>query len=168
MGANINVNNLDMNLDKFSVFYVGLLVCAAIFPVLLMKHVNFLIKMNGYSIYIVSLLIGFLFYQGFYSLFTTKFDFHYIKNTTSEPRHLYLFGEDPCTLMGAMSLGFFSHSIILPIMKNNQNQENNRRDLFIGYMLVGVTYCVLGIIGYIGFSGSSFKPEFQDVKNNKF
>ena len=63
--------------------------------------------------------------------------------------------------MGTLSLGLFSHSIILPIMKNNRIQENNQRDLFIGYILTTLTYINIGLLGYIGFSGSDFSSKFQ-------
>ena len=38
-------------------------------------------------------------------------------------------------------------------MKDNQNQENNKRDLGIAYILVFLTYTVLGLIFYLTYPG---------------
>ena len=131
-----------------------------------MKKVNFLIKINSYGIYFVSILIGFVLYTGFHSMFTTSFDFQYIENK-NEPdnkvRHLYLFGENPSMLAGALTMGYFSHSFVLSLMQNNEKQENNKRDLFYGYSLVCLTYTLIGLLGYIGFAGSEFNATFKDV-----
>ena len=99
-------------------------------------------------------------------MFTTSFDFQYIENK-NEPdnkvRHLYLFGENPSMLAGALTMGYFSHSFVLSLMQNNEKQENNKRDLFYGYSLVCLTYTLIGLLGYIGFAGSEFNATFKDV-----
>ena len=123
-----------------------------------MKQVNFLIKINSYGIYFVSVLIFYVIIIGIISLSNTDFDFKYLDNLKgSEIRHLLLFGENSSTLLGILSSSYFSHSFILPIIKNNQNQNNNKRDLFIGYFLVFLTYLSVGLLGYVGFSGLNFK-----------
>ncbi len=113
-------------------------------------------------------MIGFVFYTGIYSMATTNFDFQYLQNVEKQEgeeivRHLYLFGENPCMLAGALTMGYFSHSFVLSLMKSNEKQENNRRDLFFGYCLVCLTYTSIGLMGYIGFTGQQFKPQFVDV-----
>ncbi len=133
-----------------------------------MKEINFLIKINSYGIYFVSILIGYVLYTGVYSMATTNFDFQYLINvdkTEGEEvvRHLYWLGENPCMLAGALSMGYFSHSFVLSMMKSNEKQENNKRDLFYGYCLVCLTYSVIGLFGYIGFSGDQFGAEFKAV-----
>ena len=136
------------------------------FPFLVKKDINFLLKINSLGVYFVIIIVSFIIYTFIDSLANTKFDFELIKNTLEgDVRHLKLFGENICKLAGSLSLGYFSHSIILPILKNNEKQENNRRDLFIGYILVCLTYMFLGITGYIGFSGKNYDPAFADVKN---
>ncbi len=121
-------------------------------------------KINSSGIYFVSVLLLYVLGNGIYSMTNTNYDFEYIKNKTNDTnRHLYLFGENPSLLAGTMSLGYFSHSFVLSMMKNNENQNNNKRDLFIGYILVFLTYISVGIIGYIGFSGSLYEAEFKDV-----
>lgn len=130
-----------------------------------MKKINFLIKINSYGIYFMLILLVFIIYTGFSSIYNTTYDFNYLKNSDdpTQPRHLYLFGENPSLLAGSLTMGFFSHSFVLPIIKNNANQKNNKRDLFYGYCLVTLTYIIIGILGYIGFSGKKFSPNFYDV-----
>ncbi|XP_032684606.1 sodium-coupled neutral amino acid transporter 9-like [Odontomachus brunneus] len=54
-------------------------------------------------------------------------------------------------LTGMLSLSFFIHNIIISIVKNNRNQKNNGRDLTIAYILVTVTYFIIGLMFYICF-----------------
>ena len=56
-------------------------------------------------------------------------------------------------------LGLFTHSIILPLLQNNENQENNQRNLFIDYLLVIFTYVAFGIIGFISFFVKNFNDD---------
>jgi hypothetical protein len=118
---------------------------------------HFLAKFNSYGIYFVSVLLIFVIYQGIATLATDKFHFEYKENIEgSKDRNLFLFGENIGILTGTLSLGLFCHSVILNLLKSNKIQENNQRDLFWGYFCVTMTYIIIGIMGYIGFSGSDF------------
>lgn len=64
-----------------------------------------------------------------------------------------------------MGIGYFLHTVSLPIIKNNANQEKNERDVFLGYVLVGASYIFVGIMGSIGFSGVYFTDYY--VSNGK-
>lgn len=164
--TNLNGDELKPDFGCFSIIYIGIIIAAIMYPVLIMKEVTVIVKINSYGIYFVSFLLLFTIGVGFYSLGTSSFDFQYIKNTATETtRHLYLFGESPGVLAGVLSLGYFSHSFVLPVLKNNMHQENNKRDLFIGYILVMLTYLIVGIMGYIGFSGEYFKDSGEFKQN---
>ncbi len=131
-----------------------------------MEKVNLLIKFNSYGVYFVSIVILYSILRGIISFFSNSFDFEYIYNTEDNPvRHIFIFGENPTILLGILTASYFSHSFILPIMKNNENPKNNKRDLFVGYFLVYITYLLVGIVGYIGFSdiGYTSVPEFKKV-----
>ena len=147
---------------RFSLFYCALIVCVIVFPFTILKEIRFLVKFNSLGIYFISALLIFVIYQGIASLAKDSFHFEYKENIEgSKDRYLLLFGERIELISGALSLGFFCHSVILSIMKNNRNQENNQRDLFIAYILVTLTYIIIGIMGYIGFSGSDFSSKFE-------
>ena len=161
---NIDIDGQDLtpHFDKFSLFYCALVVCVMVFPLTILKEMQCITKFNSAGIYFVSALLIFVIYQGIATLATDNFHFEYKENIEgSEDRNLFLFGENIGLLVGTLSIGLFSHSVILPIMNNNRNQENNQRDLFLGYVLVTLTYIIIGIMGYIGFSGSEFSTTFE-------
>ena len=160
---NIDSEDLRPDFSRFSIIYCGIAIGILVFPLLIMKEMGFLVRINSFGIYFVSVLIIFVLFNGFKGLFTTKYEFKYIKNIKDiEPRYLYLFGPNPSKLAGGACLGLFAHSVILPLLKNNEKQENNKRDLLIGYILVIFTYLAVGILGYIGFSAKNFDGDFKD------
>ena len=159
----LDPKELTPDFSHFSIIYCGIIIIIIVFPLLLLKDLSILIKINSYGIYIILTILSFIIFRGIYGISTTDFKFDYFKNEDdSKTRYLYLFGENPCLLMGTCSLGFFAHSIIMPIMKNNEKQENNTRDLAFGYLLVVLTYIILGISGYFGFSAKDMPGNFED------
>lgn len=142
-----------------------MIISVIVFPLLILKDMSKIVKINSFGIYFVSILLIFEIIMGIISMAKTDFKFEYIKNETGgETRYLYLFGDKPSSLCGALSLGYFSHSFVLPVMASNENQKNNIRDLFLGYLCVAITYIIVGIFGYIGFSGKTFNDakEYYD------
>jgi hypothetical protein len=128
----------------------------------MVQEMHFLAKFNSYGIYFVSALLVFVIYTGIRTLATDTFHFEYKENIEgSKDRNLFLFGTNPGILTGTFSIGMFCHSVILPLMKNNRKPENNQRDLFLGYVCVTLTYIIIGIMGYIGFSGSEYSSDFK-------
>lgn len=67
-----------------------------------------------------------------------------------------MFNSNFAPLAGMLGIGFFLHPIALPIVRSNRNQRNNERDVFLGYLFTFLSYLVIAIFGYIGFSGSYF------------
>lgn len=166
MGADLDPRDIDSSFKRFSLIYCGVIVTVCIFPLLIIKNMTKIVKINSYGIYCVSVLLIFELVFGIYSLSVTDFSAEYKKNIPgSDKRFLYLFSEKPCTLLGTLSMGFFSHSILLPIMSSNEKPENNHRDLFLGYLCVAITYIVIGIFGYIAFIGKEFKDELEFYDN---
>ena len=158
----IDSSDLSPHFDKFSLFYCSLIVTAIEFPLTIFKKLNCLSKFNSYGIYFISVLLIFVIYTGIRTMAIDSFRFEYKENVDgNKVRNLYLFGENPGLLTGSLSMGFFSHSVILPLIKNNKIQENNQRDLFLGYLCITLTYIIIGIFGYIGFSGSEYSSKFQ-------
>lgn len=161
---NVDLDDSDKtpHFDKFSPFYCALIISALVFPLTIKKEIHFLQKMNSLGVIVVLLILGFIIYVGIDSLARDTFHFEYKENKVGiKDRNLYLFGENPGLITGMYSLGLFSHSFILPYMKNNKNPKNNTRDLFIGYLLVTLTFIIIGLMGYIGFSGSKYSTKFE-------
>ena len=158
----IDSKNLEPEFGRFSLIYLGIILAFFLFPLTVKKDVGFLVKLSSFGIYFISILIIFVIYTGISSLINTNFHLDYIKNKTdSKERYLYLFGQNPGDFTGTLSMGYFCHTAILPILKTNKNQKNNIRDLALGYIFVGLTFSLCGIMGYIGFSGKKFDVDFQ-------
>ena len=47
-------------------------------------------------------------------------------------------------LTGVLSLSFFIHNGALSILRNQRRPENNVRDIIIAYVLVCLTYLIVG------------------------
>ena len=54
-------------------------------------------------------------------------------------------------------------------MKDNKNQEQNKRDLGIAYVLVFLTYTILGLVFYLTYPGwkQCITDMFIEVCNEK-
>ena len=162
-GIDLDADDITPYFSRFSLFYCALIICIVIFPLTILKEMRLLVKFNSYGIYFVSILLLFVIYTGISSLIKDTFHFEYKQNIEGDKnRYLLLFGENINRLSGTLSLGLFCHSVILPLLKNNRKPENNQRDLFLGYVCVTFTYIIIGIMGYIGFSGSEFSSTFHD------
>ena len=57
------------------------------------------------------------------------------------------------------------HTCALSITRSAKNPEKVTRDLFIGYLLVFISYALVGALGYIGFIGVYFKGYFIKTLN---
>lgn len=75
---------------------------------------------------------------------------------TLNPIYIKLFSSEYPPLMGILGGGFYLHNIALPITSKSANPKNNRRDIFIGYLLVFFSYTICGVMGYFGFSAVKF------------
>jgi sodium-coupled neutral amino acid transporter 9 len=162
-GLEIDAKDLTPEFSRFSSLYLGIILCFVLFPLIIKKDIGFIVKLSSFGIYFISILIIFVLYTGISSIINTKFDFDYITNKlNSEKRHLKLFGENPALFAGTLSMAYFSHTTVLPVLKSNKNQENNIRDLSLGYYFACFTFSFSGILGYIGFSGKNFDIEFKE------
>jgi len=108
---------------------------------------------------------------GIYSLITTNFQIHYDVHDSEPPlegniRWIFMATANFSPLLGMLCVGFFLHPLSLPIIKNNAKQENNLRDVFAGYMLVFLSFVVVGVMGYIGFKGTYFREYFMKAGTN--
>lgn len=98
---------------------------------------------------------------GIYSLTNTNFiveppSVPVIMDKDDNTRVLYLFNTNFSPLAGQLGIGYFLHTVSIPIIKNNEKQENNERDVFFGYLLVAASYILVGVMGYVGFMGFAF------------
>ena len=131
-------------------------------------NLQLFVKINSFGVIFIAIIIVFICGMGFYAFSNTTFTYskstfdEYIIAEELDPSTPYLayialFQKHFAPLMGILGGGFYFHNISLPVIRNNQNQYNNARDVFAGYFCVFLTYCLAGILGYYGFAGSIFE-----------
>ncbi|XP_063895360.1 sodium-coupled neutral amino acid transporter 9 homolog [Helicoverpa armigera] len=119
---------------------VPIYVALIVFPLLNFKNVSFFTKFNSLGTLSVAYLLIFVLVKGYAwgihigELFTQT---HAIRNAA--------------VLSGMLALSFYIHNIIITIMSNNARQDKNGRDLTIAFLLVTVTYTLVGAVFYICF-----------------
>ncbi|KAJ2945423.1 hypothetical protein O0L34_g234 [Tuta absoluta] len=118
---------------------VPIFVAILVFPLLNFRDVTFFTKFNSLGTLSVLYLLVFVTVKG--AMWGINIP------TTLEPHA----GKDAAVLSGMLALSFYIHNIIITIMTNNEKQENNGRDLTIAFVLVTVTYTLVGAVFYICF-----------------
>lgn len=122
-------------------------------------------KIGSFGVLFIIMLMIFIVVYGILAFGNTEFTI----GTTAESnavdwnspeRVLVLFNTNVSPLAGILCAGYFLHSCSLPIIRSSKNPEKNVRDLFLGYLLVFMSYVTCGIMGYIGFLGFTFKDYF--------
>lgn len=116
--------------------YVALIV----FPLLNFRNVSFFTKFNSLGTLSVMYLLLFVLVKGY----TWGIN---INSLIPEPRAF----TNAAVLSGMLALSFYIHNIIITIMSNNARQEKNGRDLTIAFLLVTITYTLVGAVFYICF-----------------
>lgn len=124
------------------------------------------IKINSFGVIFICIIVIFILSYGFYSFSNTTFVISNDENDyEGKTRNISLFRNQFSSLAGMMTLGYFLHNISLSIVKENRNPENNLRDVFIGYLLVFLSYSLIGSLGYLGFSGAFFSVSIRTTQN---
>jgi len=126
---------------------VPLFLVALLFPFVNLKEFVVLVKLN--SVGIVSLLY-LLFFIPFSSFYKREIEFK--KLPQYENKFYYL--------AGILTLAFLIHNCVISILKNNRHQEKNGRDLFAAYVVVGLTYSLVGAAGFVGYGLDAIPQDF--------
>ncbi|XP_046969772.1 sodium-coupled neutral amino acid transporter 9 homolog [Vanessa cardui] len=132
-------------------FYVAIIV----FPLLCFKNVSFFTKFNSLGTLSVFYLLLFVMVKGY------SWGINMEEPEVTDGKR----GSDAAVLSGMLALSFYIHNIIITIMGNNAQQDKNGRDLTIAFLLVTVTYTLVGAIFYICFPLSKSCIE-DNILNN--
>lgn len=169
----INIAFIDPNVapyshfETFSATYVALIMYVVLVTVSLKKELTVFMRMGSIGAFCVLCLIAFTVGYGILSLTNTNFKFEF--SSASDPKTkgaldyhpLYMYNSGFSNLAGSLCAGYFIHQCSIPIIANAQFPEKNNRNIFIGYVMVFLCYIVMGTLGYIGFTGSTF-DELKD------
>ncbi|XP_022119364.2 sodium-coupled neutral amino acid transporter 9 homolog isoform X1 [Pieris rapae] len=118
---------------------VPIYVAVLVFPLLNFRNVTFFTKFNSLGTLSVLYLLIFVLVKGA--------SWGINLNMPIGPRG----GTDAAVLSGMLALSFYIHNIIITIMSNNERQDRNGRDLTIAFLLVTITYTVVGAVFYVCF-----------------
>ncbi|XP_022255064.1 sodium-coupled neutral amino acid transporter 9-like, partial [Limulus polyphemus] len=124
---------------------VPLFLLIVIFPLINLKSPTFFSKFNALGTLAVFYLISFAVVKS--AQWGIHFDLYH--STSSDFVSLYL--PSFPALSGVSSMAFFIHNCILSLCRNQKNPENNVRDLIIAYILVCLTYFLIGFLIYVSF-----------------
>eukprot|EP00730_Choanoeca_flexa_P019009 TRINITY_DN9272_c0_g2_i2.p1 TRINITY_DN9272_c0_g2~~TRINITY_DN9272_c0_g2_i2.p1 ORF type:complete len:611 (+),score=126.90 TRINITY_DN9272_c0_g2_i2:125-1834(+) len=134
--------------DYWTTEYVPLYLIAILFPLVNFKSLTFFTKFNSLGVVSIVYIIFFVVF--------TFFDGEHYKNSPAGELHTK--GIVPAqlgvmSLCGVSCLAFFIHNGCLSIMRNQANPKNNKRDLFLAYFCVLMTYMLVGGLYYLSFNG---------------
>jgi solute carrier family 38 (sodium-coupled neutral amino acid transporter), member 9 len=135
----------------------ALLVLLFVFPIANLKSFGLLVKFNTLGVISVFYTVGFLI---IYCCFFQRLTFE----------HVPQFHSGFVVFSGMLSVSYFMHSLILPMMKHAEHPEHNVRNVLIGYSLVGICYTAIGSVGYLAYwqvyTSATFPQEFLSVFDN--
>ncbi|XP_076347768.1 sodium-coupled neutral amino acid transporter 9 homolog [Tachypleus tridentatus] len=124
---------------------VPLFLLIIVFPLINLKSPTFFSKFNALGTLAVFYLISFAVVKS--AQWGIHFDLYH--STSSDFVSLYL--PSFPALAGVSSMAFFIHNCILSLCRNQKNPENNVRDLIIAYVLVCLTYFLIGFLIFVSF-----------------
>ena len=68
-------------------------------------------------------------------------------------------------MLGILAGGYYLHNISLPIYKDSKNPKNNVRDMFLGFLMVCMSYIICGTLGVYGFANTDMFPDMKIMQN---
>lgn len=129
-------------------------------------------RVGSFGVIFIVFLVLFILIVGIEALSNTDFQFGTMQesnasNWSDNIRTLVLFNLNFAPLAGDLCTGYFLHTCALPVLRASAHPEKSNRDLFLGYLLVFISYTAVGVFGYIGFIGFNFSEYFVSVANDK-
>lgn len=151
--------SFDTDFSQFSYSYTCLIVFAILWILTARRDMGIFIKINTFGVIFTIIIILSICSIGVYAIATNKYEYHaFINNDKGNPLPVdpsagvvLMFATQYSHLMGILGGGFYLHNISLPIYRNSKNPENNVRDMFIGFLVVAISYILCGVLGYYGF-----------------
>jgi len=129
------------------------------------KDLAIFMRIGSFGVVFIIMLMVFVMAMGFIALGDTSFVVgnsaeSSLTDWEANTRTLVLINANFAPLCGIFCAGYFLHTVSLPIIRASKNPEKNGRDIFMGYLLVFISYAICGTLGYIGFLGAKFKDYF--------
>lgn len=116
-----------------------------VFPLINIKSPTFFTKFNALGTLSVLYVITFTIYKC--SLWGINVEF----SNSASPHKVEQIETTFPALSGTLTLAFFIHNCVLSITRYQKHPKNNGRDVFIAYVLVAITYSLVGFLFYLTF-----------------
>jgi len=154
----------DIDFKEFSYSYTCIIVFFIMFAITARKDLSIFIKINTYGVIFTVIIISFILVTGIWGFIEGGFTYvTFVDNKNGgevPPMEIILFGTAYGPLVGILGGGYYLHNISLNIYQNSKNPDNNVRDMFIGFLIVCISYCICGVLGMHGFSSTAiFGPD---------
>ena len=127
--------------DRFSVQYLSILMYFPILRMTFIRDYSVLIKLTSLGVIAVVVYITFILWEFGVGLPSIKMS------------DIPFFGPSVGNLAGTCAIAFTIHTVVNPIMKANQHQDKNTRDLRISYFLGFLIYACIGVLGCLAVLG---------------
>ena len=157
-----DLSQFSSSYTAFFLFAVSVIICSK-------KDLAIFIKLTSIGVFFVVTLLLFITGVGVQGLNNTTYQIGSpAENLATDwadplsPRTISLINSNFSPIAGILCAGYFLHTCSVPIMRSAKTPENNYRDLFISYVMVFISYAVVGAFGYIGFIGTQFSQYFVD------
>ena len=156
---------LEPTFSHYSVSYCALILFLALSIITMKKDLSVFLKVGSFGVIFVFMLIIFIIMTGIIAMTNTEFMVGSAEDSMDTDwseglRTLTLYNSNFSPLAGILGLGYFLHTICIPMSRSAANPEKNERDFFLGYLFVFISYIAMGILGYIGFMGVNFSDYF--------
>eukprot|EP00116_Pleurobrachia_bachei_P008472 sb/3468734/ len=138
-----NTSEAGLGLDAsewglWSVNTVPLYIILLVFPLCCLKSATVLSKFNSLGVICILFAITFVVTKGaLWGVNITIFD-------ALSPHYIAPASVDFNKLAGTLTLSFFIHNAIVALIRNNENPKNNARDTSLAFLMVALTYGLVG------------------------
>ena len=158
----------ESTLEYYSTTHVAIALLIVLTVICWKAEISFFMQVSSAGVIFLVLLIVYIIIKGFQSFANTDFmigtpEESNVTDWSTSLRTITLANANFAPVAGILCGGYFLHVIGVPILRNAKEPKNNKRDLFIGYFFVFISYIIIGGLGYIGFIGYNFRDYFQRV-----
>ena len=152
-----------MNFSEFSYTWTCFIIFIILFVVALKRDLRIFIKINTYGVIFTMIIITFIVCVGLTGIYHGGYEYALkVDNKADETidtDKMILFASAYSHLMGTLGGGFYLHNISLPIYQNSKRPEKAVRDMFLGFLMVCLSYILCGVLGMYGFKSTYLFPD---------
>lgn len=152
--------------NTFSQAYCGFILYPILIALTSKKDLSIFMRVGSLGVIFIMFLMIFIVAVGIKAFGNTEFSLGTMDQSNEtvwdDPqRTLVMFNLNFAPLAGDLCTGYFLHTCSLSVLRSSKAPEKSNRDLFLGYLLVYISYSVVGVFGYVGFMGTNFATYFN-------